>query len=486
MRPLITCLIALCAAPVSAAELLPPLLLETSGMQAVPPDTAPNPPGSLSTCANQPAPDRVHYGRLVLRNTVFDDVGPYAVHMPGYGRVTSVEDRPVFTYKPSLVTAEPGDTLRFDLVNDLHTGDLGGGNNNFHTHGLIVSPHPCNPLGDFVLVEDAPGTITYYRIDIPRTLPGTMFGSSPQPMAYPSGLNWFHSHLHMASHDDVMAGQSGLLYVGDTLSDLKAAASASSAVTLGNTDIKYLALRDIQLAVPTGEHPDSVAARTPAAWVTSDTGWNTGLCPSLANPPQAAVPGEFHGFGYCGAPAPAGSVGTEVVWMFTVNGQYAPTITLAPGRNHVWRMANLSASTVYALQLVDDATNEVVPLTVVSLDGMVTGTTAPGSPDLKVGVTQQAVLMLPATRAEVLVPNTAGNAERKLTLRTTGITPGALPPGQRCGTAPPGCDDPQRRLLPQGAGHRAADGRGAGQLHYPARGCCDTAPDHLLRGHEFR
>jgi FtsP/CotA-like multicopper oxidase with cupredoxin domain len=251
-------------------------------------------------------------------------------------------------------------------------------------------------------------------MDIPATLPGIMFSSQSAPQTYPSGLNWFHAHLHMTSHDDVMGGQSGMLYVGDLRADLLATPglSAETAATLRRSDTVYLGLRDIQLNVPATATPDKALPATPARWL-SGNNYNTALCPA---------PGSLAGFGYCGVPGAL--PGTNAIWMFTVNGQYSPTITLHPGRNHIWRIANLSASATYVLQLVDDATKQKLPLTVLSLDGLVAGTSNIASTDLQVGVSLKNLLLLPASRAEVLVANVAGFKTRPMTLHTAGITTG--------------------------------------------------------------
>jgi FtsP/CotA-like multicopper oxidase with cupredoxin domain len=110
--------------------------------------------------------------------------------------------------------------------------------------------------------------------------------------------------------------------------------------------------------------------------------------------------------------------------MYTVNGQYYPTITFQPGAHQIWRIANLSASATYVVQLVDDATGQPQVLNVLALGGLVAGTSTPGGTDLKVGVKLKNLLLLPASRAEVFVPNVAGTKIRPMTLHTTGITTG--------------------------------------------------------------
>ena len=422
----ITCLLA--ATGARAAELQQPTQLHTAGLPTNPPPGAVNPPGSSTACPALSSPaGPVDPGRLVIRDTDRPDVGPYTVKLPGYGTdpASSAQD----SYRPFVVTASPGDTLRFDVVDQLGASEPLGGVVNLHTHGLIVSPRPCVPLGDYIFVHGQPGTTTYYRMDIPSTLPGRMFGSQSTPQRYPSGLNWFHAHVHEKAAADVMAGQAGMLYVGDLHADLLAAPSlaAASASTLNRTDVLYMGLRDIQLAVPRGATPDRAAAGQRAQWI-GPPDYDSGACPLQANPHQPGPPASFAKPGYCGHHgAKIGKTtdaSQDTVWMFTVNGQYDPTVTMAPGRHQIWRIANLSASLTYVLELVDDATGQLQPMNVLALDGLVAGTGAAGSTDLRVGVKLKHLLLMPASRAEVFVPNVAGYAARPMTLRTAGITTG--------------------------------------------------------------
>jgi hypothetical protein len=71
-------------------------------------------------------------------------------------------------------------------------------------------------------------------------------------------------------------------------------------------------------------------------------------------------------------------------WLFTVTGQLDPSLTIAHGRNHLWRVANLSANVSYLLQLCDAATKPQEcgsgsgrhPMTVVSVDGIQAGSSS--------------------------------------------------------------------------------------------------------------
>ncbi len=411
-----------------AAELQQPVALYASGLPIGSSPDATSPPGSTGACPALPAATGpVSPGRLVIRDTPRPDVGPYTVTLPGYG--TDPASAAADSYRPFVMAASPGDTVRIDVVNQLAAGEPLDGAVNLHIHGVITSPRPCTPLGDDIFVADQPGTTTSYRYDVPATLPGYMLGSQAAPQPYPSGLQWLHAHLHERTADDITAGQSAMFYVGDLRADLLAspATDAASTAALNSADVLYMGLRDIQLAVPRGAVPGAVPAGQTAQWL-HGADFNPNACLTYANPP-VPVPNQFAGPGYCGHHgATAGGVtnpGQDTVWLHTVNGQANPTVMLQPGRNQIWRIANLSADETYILELVDNATGQAESLDVLSLDGVAAGTRSTGGAGLQVGVPLQRVLMLPATRAEILVINAGGAAGRQMTLRTTGITTGA-------------------------------------------------------------
>ncbi len=413
--------------PVQATELQQPSLLSTGDVPTAPPPGAISPPGSSSGCTALSAPPgTVHPARLVIRNSPRSDVGPYTVTLPGYadGQTSSGRD----SYRPALMQASAGDTLRFDLVDQLPSSFEHEGVVNLHTHGILSSPRPCVPLGDYIFVEDQPGTTTSYRVDVPAALPGYQFGGQLTPQVYPSGLNWFHSHVHTRTRDDLMAGQSGFLYIGDLERDLLASPNLAPAAAdaLRNSDVLYLGLRDIQLAVPFGALPDKVKPGQTAQWI-HGSDYNPNACLAYANP-AIPLPGAFAGPGYCGhyLASVDGKLNwfMDTVWLYTVNGQQNPSITMKPGRNQIWRVANLSPDVTYVLELDDDATGKPQMIDALALDGLAAGTSASGDTALHVGVDLTHVLLMPASRAELLVLNNGGSQGRHLTLRTTGITTG--------------------------------------------------------------
>jgi len=112
-----------------------------------------------------------------------------------------------------LIAANPGDTLRINLVNDLPVDDpsclpnpppglslppgVGCFNTiNLHTHGLHVSP---TGNSDNVLLSIAPQTRFEYEINIPED--------------HPAGTFWYHAHRHGSTAVQVASGAAGILVV---------------------------------------------------------------------------------------------------------------------------------------------------------------------------------------------------------------------------------------------------------------------------------
>jgi hypothetical protein len=129
--------------------------------------------------------------RLIARDSVRHDVGPYSVKLPGYTRSPREVRHDSYAF---IIQACRGDTLRIALINQLPVQGI-----NLHEHGLITPPTPDipGPAGDYVFLELLPGHIENYRVPIPADLPGAMFGKTTLPQPYPSGLYWFHAHRHM-------------------------------------------------------------------------------------------------------------------------------------------------------------------------------------------------------------------------------------------------------------------------------------------------
>ncbi len=262
-----------------------------------------------------------------------------------------------------------GDTLKIRLVNKLppasdakHVSDnpaLIGNPTNLHTHGLIVEPHraegPNDPYGDYVFLElrnpanpipSAPALAAAHAGHVaghPDTdvASGAVDYAIQIPANHPSGLFWFHPHMHGVALNQVSAGLSGIITIGAP-EDMCADAKCGSQVGAGN--VRHLVLKDMQVlaggSLKTQEDPT--------------------FC---GDPPTGSPPG------FC-AGVPGGDTDyTGGSWFHTVNGQVFPTIDVGPAGD-VWRLLNSSGSRSYELSLGDDATGSPVLMQVLAIDGV--------------------------------------------------------------------------------------------------------------------
>jgi FtsP/CotA-like multicopper oxidase with cupredoxin domain len=397
-----------------------------------------------------PPPAGVTAAHLVVQYA-FREIGPFRVNLAGY---TFDQDASP-SYRPIVLHANPGSSLLLDLDNQTDTEVT-----NLHTHGLIVRPRPvkvvkanapCLP-GDYVFLRTGQSSAgggdlrQLYRIDIPEQLPASLFDHTGRDEPYPAGLAWFHAHMHGVARPQVTMGMSGLLSIGDPKAYLIDDSSSEATKALREqTDVKYLGLRDIQLWVKCADtfksgdkagdcsSPPPGMDGPPGAMEASDAGaqYDPALCASSS----------VSGRGWCYAPNPDPNDPTNTdkrtadrYWLFTVGGQVNPTITVAPKRNHLWRIANLSANVTYVLKLCADDTvdctgkdNGLRPMTVVTVDGVVTGERA-NSTQSKVGVQVDKLLMMPGSRAEVFISNAVPSEQaQQFVLRTEGMNTGPGP-----------------------------------------------------------
>lgn len=134
---------------------------------------------------------------------------------PGPGRLMVTELRSFNgQYMAPTLLVNAGDTLRIKLINRLPPNvpgqspmrDLNHQNStNLHFHGLHVDPKEIRPgvFGDYVVDSaDAgvlPGAERQHEIHIPAD--------------HPSGIYWYHPHLHGATNSQVVSGMFGAILI---------------------------------------------------------------------------------------------------------------------------------------------------------------------------------------------------------------------------------------------------------------------------------
>ena len=272
---------------------------------------------------------------------------------------------------------------------------------NLHVHGMNVPP--CNKkeviatggdrdglcfkgnlyknkYGDYALVTLKPksgnvGNLHDVRTPIEKGKIEYYYDVSHK---HPSGLSWYHPHIHGTSSSQVGGGMAGLITVGN----FKDYAEIPTGIKLDeDDDIKTLLLKDFQVYKDKSEwryklqdidndplnHPPKVK------WCDNNPQQQTGDIPGTCsdNPTNPSR-----------------------LWLFTTNGQLSPTITVKKGQHQVWRLANMSANVTHNLKLI--ANGQDVELEILSQDGTPTGE---GNTNLKNTVLK----MMPATRMEILV-----------------------------------------------------------------------------------
>ena len=289
-------------------------------------------------------------------------------------------------FAPEVWRIAPGDTLAIKLHNTLPDGVFGA--TNLHTHGLLVSPdldetadhHAVEPVGDTVYVCTIPQGASVTGPSTPKcTMHGAVFGTDTARMSYalatridhPSGLYWYHPHVHGSARTQVGSGLSGLIFVQGHDQ------AVSGGTPPGVPDVeRFLMLKDLQIGTVSS---NPASSGTLSASFLPEESHDSQLCTTGATP----IPGA------CFTSANAG-------WLFTVNGQIAPTITVKPGTREIWRIANVSADMTYDLALVERATGRPLRLQILARDGVSAVPDTAGAAPMS-----ERVLLMPGSRIEV-------------------------------------------------------------------------------------
>jgi FtsP/CotA-like multicopper oxidase with cupredoxin domain len=395
----------------------------------------PNATNAPANCVPNRAKKRVRL-KLVAQSSPVN-VGGYAVQTENYDG----------SYFAPVLEVRPGDTLSISLTNALPANEpmvdvpmgaemdptplmnhaMSASQTNLHTHGLIVAPRnsasvAAKPTGNgdnpylsldrsCVAGDLQCRTTAQYSIRVPTVLAAGV-ADEVGGRSHPSGLSWYHPHIHGLAQRQVNGGMTGLISVGDPRESIIGFGGGPNS----KIDVRYLGLKDIQLVTDSTPEQASVTAGATGEWQKQ---FEPGFCGKLtATTP--VLPG------YCrGADTASGK---KSIWLFTVNGQRFPQIDIAGGRGHLWRLANLSATVSYMLQLRNEAGN-LIPMKLVALDGVVAGRAQPhaaGAQSSLQIIEKTSILLMPASRIEVIVPNFAAHSDAKTyTLSTRGFNTGA-------------------------------------------------------------
>lgn len=363
-------------------------------------------------------------------------------------------------YLTPVIEALPGDIVAAHLQNSLTAIERGSSRSMTHAamaavssgvlptnlhyfHGGIVTPNNSRPMdprtgnGDNIYVWLRNGINNTFDFSVPipgegeldaRVLEGAGY------IAHPNGLNWYHSHLHGLSSDQVMGGMSGLLSVGDDKAAVKAQCrygddanecKKNTEELKERTIVRYASLRDISLRDISASPIENIITKQ-ATWAPDKVDFpdqeNTGGICKVWEKKESSSGDEDpkRREGFC-------QRDPNSAWLFTINGQRFPTITVEDGQNLLLRLANVSPNVVYWLELANDG--KIAPLTILSLDGV-----APAKPatpeEAKIpldALNVKNLLLMPASRAEIYIRNDIKehSADQIFVLRTKGVDTGA-------------------------------------------------------------
>ena len=357
------------------------------------------------------------------------------------GDACPADSRTAAPYGGVRLQLTQGDHLRIRLVNHLppvpadaehaHGNDpmmnemLAANPVNIHTHGLIVEPRKADAAdptwGDYVYVLGYPaGKLPSMAMADVTTTDKPLQYDIYIPKDHPSGMFWFHPHVHGLGVNQLSEGLSGMITIG-SVSDYVTSASAIPA--------HYIALKDMQV-LPNGEAQD----QEDPAFCDED--------PDGSDKRDGACDGEDRSND---PDDPEGSNYTGGRWLFTVNGQVYPSLSVTEATGQIWRLLNTGPTRAYDLVLQDNKTQAALPFQVLSLDGVAlappvgsdlahirvatagkveavscSGSTSAGQ---TAPVCAKHLVMYPSSRAEIWIPPQAGSGGATLLTKSVSTGP---------------------------------------------------------------
>jgi L-ascorbate oxidase len=292
-------------------------------------------------------------------------------------------NKTVSPYGGVRLALQPGDVLKIRYVNRLpkldplklrHVTDPGQANlylnpSNLHTHGILTPARAATisdpTFGDFVFV-------TIYNsangIPVPQNthqhgpiVMDTVDYKITIPKNHPSGLFWFHPHVHGIALNQIVQGMSGIITIGSVGDNLRGDAVNTP---WPETNVRHLMLKEMQVLAGGTIAFDSGQQPVVNGEVLNQE--DPDFCaqfPAANEVRQGACPGNDNSAG-------GGNNYTGGKWYTTVNGQQFPTIPITAADGEVWRLATGAGSLSWDLQLVDDATHKPMTVQLIAIDGV--------------------------------------------------------------------------------------------------------------------
>ncbi|MBL6802540.1 MAG: multicopper oxidase domain-containing protein [Synechococcus sp. BS307-5m-G38] len=288
-----------------------------------------------------------------------------------------------------LLVADPGDTLKIKLINDLEVNETYKyfGSTNLHTHGLHVSPLGT---GDNVLISIDPGETWETEIKIPDD--------------HFVGPDWYHPHLHGATNVQIAKGLVGMLILQPSVeetSELDFFSPVHDPVHWFGIQTWGLNQRqrpaspndplnqdqgggNYRIGTPIESYTDEFGTEVYTVSDADYIGYNYYPGELLYNPLYPSPMAE----GYQEASAAAQAMGQFIPTygmganggaienvIHTVNGQYNPTVPAEVGEWNLFGFLNQTVNTHQVIQLVREHEGELSleEFQVVAVDGDVAG-----------------------------------------------------------------------------------------------------------------
>lgn len=252
---------------------------------------------------------------------------------------------------------------------------------NLHTHGLHVTP---SGNGDNVLLNIPPGLTNTYTYAIPED--------------QAEGLYWYHSHRHMLTTPQVYRGLVGMLVIGRADGGIPSVVQNDLPVRTmalqynyvfdragGQTTLNYpwwpamvSTLKPASKeALANGSYRPKL---TPINFRDSKPGtqyftawWDGPLSINNNRGVFQYLPSNLQSFvsddGRTVVPANPDLPESQRDLQYTVNGQFQPVISAAPGQTEIWVLGNFSDAGYIRVAITETATGKRTKLAIVAQDG---------------------------------------------------------------------------------------------------------------------
>jgi L-ascorbate oxidase len=198
---------------------------------------------------------------------------------------------------------------------------------------------------------------------------GSINYNIPVAPNHPSGLLWYHAHLHGIALEQLSHGMSGLLTIG-SVGDI--VTGDVNTTPWPDANVRHILLKDAQVAAAGTRDfgatcPGNVACgEQPVADGEIEGHTDAEFCNQFPASPSEVRHGSCAGVDQT---ANGDDNFTGGVWYFTVNGIQYPTIPITKPDGEIWRLGTGAGSLSWDLRLVNDQTGGPMVVQPIAIDG---------------------------------------------------------------------------------------------------------------------